>query len=569
MKRLLAMFLAVLMVVCLTACGGGGESTPTNPPATEAPATEAPATEAPATEAPATEEPAAPTEEPEAAPTEEPAAPTVAEPEEIPYEPLYANSFETADNLTSVHQVAATEDPTLTGATYALVPSAHEVMISDGYGVVGNSLILDGKYGVSIPDFPKTADDSYTIAFWYAADRYSEFGPLVQMGRNVGMNDQENEVAWINFTKVNAWSIEGGECAPVAWNRNSKPTDSADVWPWIGNNVTLLGKKEWVHVALVVTGEAYKDNDAVKGPCSHVSAIMYVNGIPVMDANPSVIGTTDEAGNDTSANWMGVAAEIFDRDGVKGIECLLGVNYWDQYSKEYLDEFYFYDEALTAGQVATLYTKGTAPEYETQPKYEGPTDDAEAVATPAPVTLPEITPDASAIDTLGVVTRDGGFWTDTSDGFELKDGGTLTIKFNNYSNVIDQWDSTTFAFTNTAVTTDKIASADNYEGYAEYACARIDGIEGAYWSMVEGTTGTYEKSWTDQAAFQAVAVDADVTAVFNRAGNVITVNVTLVGADGTQLTETITITSADMTAESPCYVHLTNEKCYTEILSVE
>lgn len=559
MKRLLAMFLAVLMVVGLAACGGG-ETTPTNPPATEAPTTEAPATEAPATEAPATEEPAAPTEEPEAKPTEAPEveAPTLAEPEEIPYEPLYANSFETADNLNAVHQAPVAEDPTLTGATYALMPSQHEILIAENYGVVGNSLMLDGKYGVSIPDFPKTEDNSYTIAFWYAADRYSQYGPLVQMGHNVGMNADENEVAWINFTKADAWSVTGEECAPVVWNRNSKPDSGVALWPWIGNNADLKGKREWVHVALVVNGEEYLDNAGA----THIAATLYVNGIEAMKADASVIGV-GEAG-EPLGDWMGVAPDIFNKDGVKGIECLLGVNYWDQYSKEYLDEFYFYDEALTAGQVATLFTKGTAPEYEKMPKYEGPVD--EAAPEPTPVPMVEITPDANAIDTLGTITRDNLFWSDTSDGFELKDGATLTIKFNNYSAAADVWDTTLFAYTNTAVTTDKIASADNYEGYAEYGVTRLDGIDGAAWGV---GTGTYEKSWTDDASFLEVTKDAEVTAVFSRAVNVITVNVTIVGADGTELTETITFTANDMAADAPCYVHLSNEKCYTEILSVE
>lgn len=294
----------------------------------------------------------------------------VADPEDITADPLVYLSFddeESVSKLTAVHQVANTEDPNLTGATYALVDSVHEILIADGYGAVGNSLMLDGKYGVKVNDMPQTSGDSYTIAFWYAADRYSQFGPLLQIGRNVGMNDQENEVAWINFTKTDTWSITGEECAPVAWNRNS----GENTWPWIGNNLDLLGKREWVHVALVADGTIYTDSAGL----NHVGATFYVNGIPVMTASEADIGLFDETGVPIINDWKGISANILKGDGVYGVECLMGVNYWDQYSKEYIDEFYLFDEALTAGQIATLYNQGNPPEYETMPAYDGPVDD--------------------------------------------------------------------------------------------------------------------------------------------------------------------------------------------------
>ena len=53
MKKLIAMLLALVMVLGLTACGGNETPATTAAPAAQAPATEAPATEAPATEAPA------------------------------------------------------------------------------------------------------------------------------------------------------------------------------------------------------------------------------------------------------------------------------------------------------------------------------------------------------------------------------------------------------------------------------------------------------------------------------------------------------------------------------------
>ena len=53
MKKVLAMVLALMLLVSMTACGSSSAPAATQAPATEAPATQAPATEAPATEAPA------------------------------------------------------------------------------------------------------------------------------------------------------------------------------------------------------------------------------------------------------------------------------------------------------------------------------------------------------------------------------------------------------------------------------------------------------------------------------------------------------------------------------------
>lgn len=534
MKKFLAILLALVMLLSLAACGNKDNKETT--PSTEGNSN--------TTEPPATEK-------------TEPTAPPV-QAEELPENPLLHLSFEDATGLTAVHQVANTETPELTGATFGLAPSAHEILIAEGYGAAGNSLMLDGKYGVRVDNMPQTSDDSYTIAFWYAADRYSQFGPLLQVGRNVGMSDVDNEVTWINFTKTDAWSVEGSECAPVAWNRNS----AENIWPWIGNNLDLQGKRDWVHVALVVTGETYKDDAGL----THVGATFYVNGVAVMSASAADIGLVDDAGLPINNDWKGVSPNILKGEGVYGVECLLGVNYWDQYSKEYIDEFYLYDEALTAGQIATLYGMGNAPaEYETMPKYEGPTDDDGDVEATEPAPLEAAPVDDSAIDTLGTPNRELGWWSDNTDGFELADGATLTLKLNNYSSGVSNWHNFVLALTNTAVTTDLIANADNYAGYAEYAVVRAD----AYGWGDAAYAGEYTCSWDgDWASWLALMTAAKVDVVLTRNGGVVTIDYTFTGADGTVMTETAVITST-LTADAPLYVHVGGESAYIELLSVE
>ena len=543
MKKFLAMFLALLMVFSLVACGGEAEKT--NPPSTQQPSN---------TDAPQNTEPAGP-----------------AQGEEIPYTPLLHLDFETAAGLTAVRQVAATEDPVLTGATYALAESKHEIIIAKDYGPVGSSLMLDGKYGVMVNDMPKTSDDTYTIAFWYAADRYSNFGPILQIGHNVGMNDVENEVCWINFTKQE-WAYGGGENAPFAWNRNSK----TGTFPWIGNNIDLQGKREWLHVALVVDGTTYDDDasvatDGIARP--HVGAQFYINGVLVMEASAADIGLKDDAGLTIDNNWKGVAPGILNTEGVKGIECLLGVNYWDQYSKEYIDEFYLYDEALTAGQVATLYSMGTAPAYQTMPTYEGPTDDdSGAPAGPEPIdpsTLGAAPVDSGAIDTLGNPDRTLPWWTDNTGSYAVVEGKTTTLNINNYSCAANNWSNFCLVLCANEFDTNAFASGDpavcTVPDYVEYAVQRSD----AFGWGPEGYSATYETSWgADWVSWLNMMTNVKASVAITRAGNVVTIDYTFTGGDGTVMTEKAVVTTT-APADGPIYVFVEGEGAYIELLSVE
>ena len=489
----------------------------------------------------------------------EPEPAPAADPEPIDVDPVYYWGFEDAEGLTSVYRAPMASNPDLTGATYSILPGVHEIMIAEGKGVVGNALYLDGKYGVQLDDIGPVSDDTYTVSFWYSASRFGTFGPIVAIGRNIGMSD-DNTVTWLNFTKTE-WGAnpDDNNIAPVVWSKNSAYEPSSDFWPWIGANDALHGRKEWCHVALVVSGDQVKTtNDLGVEIPARMTSQLYVDGVLKMEF------TSDN----TVDSWMGVAPEVFNTDdGIYGVEGYIGINYWDTIFKGYVDELYIYDEALTAGQIQTLYQLGDGSgEYE-DIAYEGELDEEAVAAAPPPAPeLPEVTPDASAIDTVGVITRDNGFWTDTSDGFELPDGGVLTITMNNYSDGVNVWDNPVFGYSNTAVTTDKVASADNFPGYAEYGVTRIDGINGAAWGA---GTATFDKSWTDDATFMSAMMNAKVAVVFTREANVITAVVGIVGADGADLTETIVFTANDMAADAPCYVHITNERCYTEILSVD
>lgn len=513
MKKLLAILLALVMVLSLVACGDNSEDD-VNTPDNDNNVVDTPDNE-----------------EPEVVPVE-------AEP--IPANPLIYLGFETADGLTSVTQIA-NDGSVPEGVTYAIAGSDHPVLIAEGQGAVGNALYLDGKYGVDF-DMVEIADDSYTISFWYNADRVATYGPVIQMGRNIAGN--ELPVTWINVTK-STWGTNSADIFPVVWNRNSSigTEVSADgVWPWIyAMDDMEHGKREWCLLTLVVDGNRYVADDGME----RVATQFYLNGELMWEANAE------------NMFYQGISPEVF---AGSGVEAHIGINYWDTIYKGFIDELYVFDEPLTAGQVKTLFEMGNPPASPVAPEYDAGEEEVET--EPEPLAAAPV--DSSAIDTLGTPDRVLGFWADTTDGFEVADGAAVTLKLNNYSDGVNNWDNFVLAFTNTAVTTDLVASGDNYAGYAEYAVLRADAFG---WGDAS-YAASFDTSWTDWAAWLALMTDAEVEVVITRNGGEVTVNYTFTGADGTVMTETAVVTST-ATAESPIYVHVTGEAAYIELLSVE
>ena len=510
MKKILAALLALTLVLSMAACGDTTDpATTTNPPAN--PTT--PVVTDPIVTDPVVTEPVAP--------------------EALPENPLLYWDFESVDGLKAVEQNK------VDGVISGLIDSEHQILTADG--VVGKSLYLDGKYGVQLDmNNLDIADDSYTISFWIYAERLGDFMPIVQMGRNIDSSNTELPTTWINFTR-GSWA----ETYPIVWNRNTSipwANDENGVFPWIAHVTpdTVMGKNEWCLVTLVVDGNRYTcldDNG------ERIGTRFFLNGELVFDASAEFL------------YYPGVAPELFTGSEVAGF---IGINYWDSVYKGYIDELTVYDEALTAGQVLSLFQKGDTTVVPEAPVVTEPDPE------PTEPVLGDIVPDANAIDVLGTTARDLGWWTDNTAGYELAEGGTLTLKLNNYSNCATNWSNYVLAFTNTAVTTDKVAGADNFPGYAEYCVVRAD----SYGWGDASYAGTWTNSWTDWAAWLNLMGDAEVTIVLTRNGATVNMETTFVGADGTTMTSSAVITTS-LTADAPCYVHVGGEQAYIELLSVE
>ena len=538
MKKKLSFVLAFAMVLSLAACGGSGDTTTTTA-SSAAPAADN--AETTTTAAAADDSAEADTEA-----SEEEKPPVEAEP--VPDGALLHFDFETADGLTAKRQVA--DLGTLTGANFGIADSIHDILIAEGQGAVGNALYLDGKYGVDF-DMPELANDTYTISFWYNADRVSAYGPIVQMGRNCGMSNADATVTWLNFTKTE-WGANNADIFPVAWNRNSSigtEVSENGVWPWIyAMDDSVHGKREWCNVTVVADGNRYVADDGME----RIATKFYIDGELKWEANAE------------NMYYQGLSPEIFKGDGLEGH---IGINYWDTVFKGFIDELYIYDTALTDGQVKGLFELGNPPETPVAPEYEAPEEDGGSPAE-APAALAAAPVDASAIAALGTPERVLGWWSDHTDGYELADGATLKMKLNNYSDGAENYHNFILAFTNTAVKADLIPGADNYEGYAEYGVLRPD-VWG--WGAPDQPyENTFEKSWEDTqwADWLALMTDADVDISITRNGGEVTIDYVFTGADGTVMTEKAVFTSY-MTADSPVFVHVGGEGAYIELLSVE
>lgn len=507
MKKTIAFLTALIMTLSLTACSentdGGTNTDAANTSSTSGAAADK-------TEA------------------ETEAAPPV-EAEDIPTSPLYYYGFENTDGLTAVRQTG-------TSSPFALESSQHEILIAEGQGAVGNALYLDGKYGVDI-EMGEIADDSYSISFWFNADRVATYGPVIQMGRNIAGSDASSPVTWINVTKT-TWGTGDADIFPVVWNRNSSigtEVSEDGVWPWgYAMDDVQHGKREWCLLTIVVDGTRYVADDGME----RVGAKYYINGELKHEANAE------------NMFYQGMSPEIFKGDGV---EAHIGINYWDTVYKGFIDELYIFDEVLTDGQVKKLYEMGNPPETPVAPEYEAPEEDDGSGNDPDPGSSDP----ASAVGVVDTISGDltvTNFFNEKTGAVEMKSGDSYTFTFKNTSNGTNNYDNYVMAITG--------AIGEAYTGASEEVLIiRADawGWGGGMSDFVapDGTGNTLafttDADWDKWAAAMQAGVDVEITV--SRDGNTINysakigeVNVSLTATSGTALPDST-------------YIFFTGEKC--------
>lgn len=390
-----------------------------------------------------------------------------------------------------------------TGATYGVVESStyvdkegaeQPIVVQYADGPVGKCTYIDGNFGLKLPVEALNTNE-YTISFWLNADRLSNYGPTLQLGSDMGMADTDEGVAvkWINVTQ-SEWGTNNAKIFPVVWDRNSE----TGVWPWVyAADDSIHGKKEWVLVTLVATGDIY--NFADDG-LDRVAAKLYLNGELAFDAAEGTYG--------------GLAPDVLTADD--NFECFFGINYWDSVYKGFVDEVYFFDKALTDGQVASLFLEGNP--------------SVESVAeAPAEVEAEPVAIDHSAVTTSGTVVGatdcSTPFWTEFSDVKAVPSGESVTVNFVNYTDGLANWHNFLVVLQNVA----DVHSADDNADYKEYGVMRADNFG---WGAGYDGIATPECDW-DWATFMTDMDGASVELTITNNGDTADVVAKVTLADGT------------------------------------
>ncbi len=409
-KKLLSVLLCAAMAVSMMA--GCGSETTADP--TEAPT----ATTAP-TEAPE------PTAAPTAEPTEAPAVTGEALPEAVYYFP-----FDDATGLSPRMNGAGTN------MDERVYPVEEEFIFTNG--VKGNCLWLDGTFGAQVDGIEPLNKETYTISFWTWAARRSNYATTLQFGNGMATGATEH---WLSFT-----SLDAANSWPCIWSRWQPETGNVQPFPYYEEG-TVYGMKKWVHVALVVDEtETVENSGAVI-----LQAQLYINGVP--SDNDILVVPGVFTGDKATTDWR----------------FLIGVNPWDSIMKGCMDELYIFDEALTPGQILTLYADG----------------DGTSVPEQSTVPEPEVIRDYSAVTASGTIvgaTDSTSKYGDVySEIVEIPVGETVAVKFKNYigsklnadgKNIYDFGDTFSLILQNVA---EGHSTTDNAE-YKEYAV--ISGSEG-------------------------------------------------------------------------------------------
>lgn len=358
-KKLFSLVLVLSMAVgMLAGCGNGGTENPDPTPTTAPTATTAP------TEAPK--------------PTEAPAG------EAIP-EAKYYFPFEDATGVT-----LKVNDFTGTTTDTRVVDTEKTLYFTNG--VKGQCAWFDGTYGAELAVEPLDTD-TWTISFWVNAQRYSTYGAVITMGSD--FYSENASAKWLNITRTEF----DGVTFPTFWSRD----EAQNIWPWFNYKTeTEAGKKEWVHITLVSDENKWTEDGI------YIDADLYIDGV-LADKSAQLFAGYP--------NYMCLTPGIFGAD--ETFHFFLGINCWDAIFKGAIDELYIFDQALTAGQVATLYADGNTSEQPVNPAGEQEGRDHSDVTTTGYV-----------LGTTDCKTAAGTVYTDTK---VVPAGGSVELEFTNYT----------------------------------------------------------------------------------------------------------------------------------------
>ncbi|MGB4659957.1 MAG: LamG-like jellyroll fold domain-containing protein, partial [Mobilitalea sp.] len=160
--------------------------------------------------------------------------------------PKYEYSF---DGDLGGAQVMTREGDNAEGGNIGTIPTADSTVEAQyAEGKNGQAISLDGTYGLLLD--AENVGTSYSISFWINPARFSNYGPIIQIGSD--LLSAKTSAKWLNITKTD-WD---GDSAPVIWSRN----EVTGAWPWYCTAYFTCGggyqipKNEWSHIVVTVDG---------------------------------------------------------------------------------------------------------------------------------------------------------------------------------------------------------------------------------------------------------------------------------------------------------------------------
>lgn len=391
-------------------------------------------------------------------------------------------------------------------------------------GVKGNAVYVNGARGVKLD--VNGVGDTYTVSFWVRSERSANYMPTLQYGPDMH-GDATGGEHYVNFTWAD-WNPDGS-AYPCVWSYDK--LDEAK-WPnWYPDEANTH-VSEWCNVTMTVDPTELSDDGTL------IKAHVYFNGEELI-------------GYDSDKNIRPIHLVSKTMEPSDNFDFLLGINYWDAIMKGAFDEVYIYDYVLSAAEAKALYEAG-----DPTAKYTAP--EREIV----------VTPDETAIETVGKTDFSNGWWTDWSSSYEIKDGETKIVKLKNWSSGIELWHNYVVLFSNMA--TDAHVDPNSVDGHVEYAAVRADAygwLNGSGDSPIDAAAFTY--TWGNwQTWLSQVMTEANVELKITRNGSDITMSATNTDYLGSANTSNVTFTVA-AGASDPVYFGITGEACYIDILSVE
>lgn len=184
-------------------------------------------------------------------------------------------------------------------------------------GPLGQCLHMNGTEALKLNVNMNT--ESYTVSYWLKPDRITDCTPSLMI-TPYGFIDE----TFINIT------LAVDNISPNVWTHTLYPYDERNSTGMPG----LLSKDEWLHITMVVDENMSADllNEYGVITDEYTSGVsLYINGYLIAVGKvPKGLCT------DSTSYWF-------------------GVNIWDDLYTGYVDELYFYDEALDEASVKELY----------------------------------------------------------------------------------------------------------------------------------------------------------------------------------------------------------------------